>query len=294
MMSYLETNKIRRCRPMMGTLVEIAVDGCDEYHAHQAINAAFAEIGRIEKLMSFYDAMSEISILNRLAAGERIRVSIETYQVLKHALELHEMTQGIFDIAIGSELVNRGILPANDFSNEYREGTSKDIELEPDGRVRCLKPTCLDSGGIAKGFAVDQAIKALQEHGVPNGLVNAGGDMRVMGDEKQEVWIRHASTLNETMDYPIWLQNAAIATSSTRINDQHAHLSPALHIQMPLKKIVNEEKTVSVIAAQCVWADALTKVVLLADHRMAKKCLAFYQAKARVWDGEGRLIQEIN
>jgi len=291
---HLENKTVRRCRPMLGTLVEIAVNGYDECQAHQAINAAFVEVERIQKLMSFHDAMSEVSALNRLAAGESIQVSVETYQVLKHALALYDMTQGIFDIAMGSELVNKGILPADNLSNEHWEGTTRDIELGPHGRVRFLKPTCIDLGGIAKGFSVDQAIKVLQEHGVPNGLVNAGGDMRMIGDEKQVVWIRHSSTLNDVVGYPIWLQNAAVATSSVRVNDKHSHLSPALHIQMPLKNILNEERTVSVVADQCVWADALTKVVLLADNKTAEKCLTFYQAKAWVWDGGGQLMREIN
>ena len=76
--------------------------------------------------------------------------------------------------------MQRGVLPSRDLEHVER-GTFSAVELLPDNRVRFSAGIAIDLGGIAKGFAVDRAIATLRGHGVREAVVNAGGDMRVMG-----------------------------------------------------------------------------------------------------------------
>src|SRR3989338_9162017 len=205
----------RRCRPLLGTFVEVSVGSDDQGEVNAAIDAAFAAIERVHQLMSFYDAASEVSKLNRLAVSRSVTVSDETYEVLNRAQELHKCSGGIFDITVASELIRKGLLPNYVGLNRQKDncGTTMDIELLPKGRVRFLQPLCIDLGGIAKGFAVDEGIKALRSQGVDNGFINAGGDMRGFGDHAWPICVRHPQNSGQLLPL-LALKNAAFATSA--------------------------------------------------------------------------------
>lgn len=233
-------NDIRRCCPLLGTFVEISVSHGDATQAHAAIDAAFAAIARVQALMSFHDPRSEVSQLNRCAAKEAVPVGPETYRVLEYAKFLHGRTGGIFDIAASGPQEHRG--------------TTADIELRPDHCVHFSRPLRIDLGGIAKGFAVDQAVQVLQKEGMDAALVNAGGDMRCFGAQGMPVWVRHPAMPGQFVPLPA-LKNAALATSANSY-------SASLHLHGRTKKPMRRPFSVSVRAASCLTADALTKAVL--------------------------------
>ncbi len=259
----------RRCRPLLGTFVEIVVKDdnttqahharLDEPKARQAIDAAFAAIERVHTLMSFHDPDSEVSRLNRLAYNQKIFVSSETYEVLQYAKQLHELSDGVFDITIASQLIDSGLLPRHNFLKEHKNysGTTADIELLPDGFVRFVQSMCIDLGGIAKGFAVDQAIETLKKNGIVSGLVNAGGDMRAFGQESWPVWVRHPKISGQFQPLPD-LENAALATSANSYENE----SILAQIHGRTREFLRRPFSVSVRASSCVIADALTKVVM--------------------------------
>ena len=285
-------NEIRRCRPLLGTFVEVTVDHHDAGQAQRAIDAAFAAIERVGHLMSFHDPQSEVSRLNRLAAHQNVFISCETYEVLRCAKELHERTEGIFDITVASELLDRGLLPNHAFLSGYKNycGRTSDIELLPDGLVHFLRPLCIDLGGIAKGFAVDQAVEALEHNGIQNGLVNAGGDMHCFGVQEHPVLIRPPAVSAEFIFWPTLLKNAAMATSSVRTDSVFSkNLASAGHVKMPSGDFLKEVKTATVFAQKCLLADALTKVVLLGSADASARVLAFYRTKALVFGSNGQL-----
>src|SRR5471030_903585 len=97
----------RRARALLGTFVDIAADGDDA----DAIDAAFAAIATVNRLMSFHSPDSDVSLLNREAARRPAQVHPWTYQVLEAAQELHRGAQGYFDIAIAPLLRAQGLLP---------------------------------------------------------------------------------------------------------------------------------------------------------------------------------------
>jgi FAD:protein FMN transferase len=255
-------NTIRRCRPLLGTFVEIAIEG----HTDQAsgiINAAFAAIERVQRLMSFHDPLSEVSRLNKMAVQERVKVSMDTFQVLSCAKELHDITDGIFDITIAGELMEQDLLPRHEFLDGHRnhDATTRDIELSKEGYVRFLRPLCIDLGGIAKGFAVDEAVNVLQESGVMGGCVNAGGDLRCFGDLTWPCGVRHPQNPDQILFLP-GLNNEALATSANSYQRLEDDKTACAHIHGRTRSLLQRPYSASVRADSCIYADALTKMVL--------------------------------
>lgn len=252
--------EFRRCRPFLGTFVDVSVEHDNDQEAHAAIDAAFAAIERVQKLMSFHDAESEVSQLNRFAVGRNVVVSPETCQVIEIAKELYERTDGLFDIAVATELMAWELLPRHAFlpDDRDRRGRTRDIALSADGSIRFLRSLCIDLGGIAKGFAVDQAVSVLQKCGMKNGLVNAGGDMRCFGAKERSVWIRHPGVDGSFLPLPD-LKNKALATSANSYPRQEGVCA---HVHGLTREPMSRPFSASVCADSCVIADALTKVVL--------------------------------
>ena len=145
-----------RCQPHLGTYVEISVSGdVSEDELISASNSAFLKIKLVQSLMSFHDEESELTRINRYASREPVPISSETKFVLEQALRLSEKTDGLFDITVAPKLVASNALPDHNFELSPT-GTWRDIIIE-DNEVRFTRPVLLDLGGIAKGYAVDQA-----------------------------------------------------------------------------------------------------------------------------------------
>jgi len=251
---------MRRARPLLGTFVEIEADGLSDSALDRAMNAAFAAVGLVHFLMSFHEPDSDLSRLNRSAASEPVAVHPWTASLLRRARLLFQATDGLFDCAVGHDLARLGLLPAYDLG-PAEAGDFSAIKFLPDNRFAFAARIALDLGGIAKGFAVDRAIAVLRAHGVREALVNAGGDMRLMGQTAQPIYIRHP---NETEQLLLagTLQNGAIATSSpvATINVVDGRAASAL-ISVPTRTRIVERCSYSVVAPTCVVADALTKVL---------------------------------
>jgi thiamine biosynthesis lipoprotein len=243
---------MRRARPLLGTYVEIESDGLAEPARERAINAAFEAIERVHRLMSFHDGESDVSRLNRYAVSEPVAVDRWTAKVLKRARTLFDATDGLFDCAVGHELIRCGRLPAQGLSN-IESGTFAAVEFMSDTRIRFSAPIAIDLGGIAKGFAVDRAIATLRAHGVRDALVNAGGDMRVIGDTARTIHIRRPGQEGHFVQAGL-LRNAAIATSDAAATVMKHHGRSAT----PHRR----RHAYSVVASTCLLADALTKVLV--------------------------------
>jgi len=170
----------------MGVQVRITVYASSQSVAERACAAAFERIAEIEQVMSDYRADSELMQLCAKAGGEPVRVSKELFTVLKRAQELSRRTAGAFDVTVGPyvQLWRRarrgGAFPTEEELREARQrvGYEKMVLDEANRTVRLLVPGMrLDLGGIAKGYALDCALKVLQEHGIRHVLLEAGGDI---------------------------------------------------------------------------------------------------------------------
>ena len=269
--------EIRRCRPLLGTFVEITASGLDESKLQTAVNAAFAAVGNVHRLMSVHDADSELSSLNREAASHPVTVSRELFQVLRYADRLASESDGAFDYTIAPTLAHWGLLPQT--FERKKAGDWRQVLLLRGRKVYFLQPLALDLGGIAKGFAVDAAIEVLRKHGVTAAVVNAGGDLRVFGSQPSKIYLRHPSQ-PRAFAHTISLQQSSLATSSPCFTEQSWRGQRVSHlVNSTSGKAITGSLSVTVRAHECWLADALTKVVLNAPQR-AEALLAKYDAEA--------------
>jgi thiamine biosynthesis lipoprotein len=281
-------------RPLLGTLVEIRAGG-PESHVKDSIAAAFAAIERVQRLMSFHDAGSDVSRINAALVGCEVAVDRETYCVLQHALDLGHRSNGAFDITIAPSLVAAGFLPYPRLGGHFQSPASgddiesarfSDLELLPASSVRWRKKGWIDLGGIAKGYAVDVAVSALRSQGITHGLVNAGGDLRGFGERPWPIHIRAPDQPTMLLDVGS-LCDAAIATSAGYFcNTRGASTMLAPIVDPVRRRCVVWNASISVVASHCMTADALTKVVRLAPAALPA-LLDHYDAQAVIVDANG-------
>lgn len=256
----------RRAQPWLGTLVDIMADG-----GPSAIDGAFAEVALVHRLMSFHDPASDVSRLNRAGEGEAVAVHAHTWNVLQLSGQLAEASQGLFNPACAPRLVEWRSLPSPADSAPMFQQMQAAFRCEEGGTVRKLQPAWIDLGGIAKGYAVDLAVEALQRAGAANGCVNAGGDLRVFGERRWTVSVRDPAA-PQRMRSQVELHNEALATSAS-------YFSPRSLVDGRDGSLLALSGSVSVRAARCVVADALTKVVM-ASGDANHPCLEQWQAAA--------------
>jgi FAD:protein FMN transferase len=263
---------------LLGTVVAVRVRGVAPHAAHRAIDRAFAAIAEIHRLMSFHENASDVSRLNRGAAAAPVAVHLHTFRVLTWAAHMAKLSAGLFDVSVGSILVERGMLPSPaGGARPARNASFRDIELGSACQVFFRRPLWVDVGGIAKGYAVDCAVAALRACGIMSACVNAGGDMRTIGAEGERVLIRTAAASVDALPL-MQIHGGALATSCG------ASFSRSRHVKRAGAHMCgrgDEQTTVSVLAGRCIVADALTKVVL-ADQAAAAPLLRRFRAVAHV------------
>jgi thiamine biosynthesis lipoprotein len=189
--------------------------------AESLLNAVPAEFERINQLMSTYISSSEVSQLNQRAATEPVKVSAELYQLMQQAAQISRLSAGAFDITFASV----------GFYYDYRQRQKPDaaevLKAQPlinyqhiaflaDNQIRFSQPGVrVDLGGIAKGYAVEQAAQLLVAAGIEHALVTAGGDTRLVGDKRGRPWlvaVKHPRQ-SDKQAAQLPLQNTAISTS---------------------------------------------------------------------------------
>jgi len=269
------STSIRRAQPWLGTFVEIAASGsCDfQDDLQEAVDAAFDAVAQVHRLMSFHDAESDVSRINREGNAGPVAVHPWTYKVLETALELNRRSDGCFDVAVAPLLQRRGLLPCDADMPGSGQSTAlagQAIELLGDNRLRCRNASVkIDLGGIAKGFAVDRAVEVLRGRGVVRSLVNAGGDLAVFGPEPESVHIRNPKTAHEIL-CAVEIVDAALA-SSGRVFDPYRSAEAGATAVFDPKTCgpVLAVAGATVRAPSCMIADALTKVVMIASEKAA-------------------------
>ncbi|OYY57210.1 MAG: ApbE family lipoprotein [Polynucleobacter sp. 24-46-87] len=268
---------MKRCKPLLGTYVEIACDDGNENDL--TVEAAFNAIETVQSLMGFHNLQSELSRINRKAHREFIAIHPWTAKVLAVAQEMHQRSGGLFNCGIGQHLIEKGLLPQSTWMKQQQFGGIENIHFIAPCIVQSSVPICLDLGGIAKGFAVDVAVQALQEAGIQSGCVNAGGDMRVFGASPQSIHIRNPSNPSQCISLG-QLQDGAIATSALYFTEQD-YISKSFMINPLTSQSMDFSGSYSVIAPECIYADALTKVISLSGD-VLHPCLEQFSAQA-IW-----------
>lgn len=285
----IASDSLRRARPLLGTFVEITVAGAPAPAMEAAVNAAFESIATVHRLMSFHEADSDVSRLNREAQLRAVGVHDWTFQVLQMAVDLHRRSGGIFDVAVAPALQRMGLLPQMDGrSPAATEPRSFDaIELLQRQTVRFRYPSvAIDLGGIAKGFAVDRALKVLRSLDMPSGLVNAGGDLAGYGSDPHTVHIRNPRDPRRPI-CRVELTNEALATTARRFDLFHsAETTGSAVVDPGTGRPADGIAGATVRAPSCMVADALTKIVMISGTD-ALALLEHYNADALLISADG-------
>lgn len=266
----------RRCRPLLGTFVEIIAPSED------AIEAAFDTIAEVHRLMSVHEPESDLSRINRFGHQSPVYVHEWTARVLERALHWARESEGAFDpVRAGSAALRHNLIPRH--LDQPQPKAAHWTWLEAQGRsIRLLRPACVDLGGIAKGFAVDRAIDVLRASGCERGLVNAGGDLRALGPQPWPITIVDPLTRRGVAE--VQIAEEALATSAGLRSEGGLSFH---HLSTPRPRWTS----VTVVASNACDADALTKLVWAKRERSA---LVFAKTGARAMGitGDG-LVQVI-
>lgn len=187
-LSCSHTQRYSLSKLAMGTIVTITVDSTSHKKAYEAINAAFEIIQHIEEKMSPYIPTSDVARINN---NLQTTVSKDTFTVLEQSLELSHNTDGLFDITFASvgklwQLQSPSFVPpSQQVINQYLNCVGyRCIKLNPKTNMVIKQKSCITIGlgGIAKGYAIARAASTLKQYGIKQGIVEAGGDLQVLGD----------------------------------------------------------------------------------------------------------------
>ena len=270
----------------MGLPFRIVLYAADQSSADTAAHAAFARLSELNSILSDYDTDSELSRLSQTAGhGQAVRVSDDLWRVLERAQYFARGTDGAFDITCGpvvslwrkARRENR--LPDQSKLDEARRAVGYD-KLKLDARARTaelLAPYMrLDLGAIAKGYAVEEALKVLRACGIRSALVAGSGDMAASdappGTDGWRIELAPLDAPNAPVTEFVLLKNAALATSGDLF--QHIEIDGVRysHIVDPLTGVgLTDHSLVVVIARDGMTADALsTSVSVLGPERGLK------------------------
>jgi thiamine biosynthesis lipoprotein len=269
----------------MGTTFRVVLYAADKDAAEKAKTAAFARVAELDDIMSDYKKDSELMRLCRAFAtqvGEPVPVSPELFFVLSKAEELSKASDGAFDVTVGPvvqlwRLARRTqqLPDPKELADARAKVGYRKVQLDPKGRtVRLLTPGMqLDLGGIAKGYAADEALKLLREKfGITRALVAASGDI-TCGDPPpgQEAWaVDIAPIVKRQRPRALRLANAAVSTSGDL--EQFVEIDGVRysHIVDPKTGLgVTGRRSVTVIAKNGITADSMTKAVMLMPQEKA-------------------------
>lgn len=269
-----DNNKVRfnETRLLMGTVVEVIVIHNNEGTARRAMGSAFSEMERIDKLMSNFKEESDISRINRKAGIESVAVDNDTIEVIKKSIYYSKISNGAFDITIGrvEELYNfedEGRIPEKDKFEKYVNHVGyKNIKINGQTVHLAKKHIKLDVGGIAKGYAIDKGIEAVRKHGITNVLINAGGDIRAIGESENGRWkvgILHPRENSKLAD-TLLIRDFSVATSGDYRKYFIAGGKRYHHILNPSTGLPAEGiQSVTITAPLAVDADALATAVFV-------------------------------
>ena len=191
----------RVSRPILGTIINLTIIA-DDKNAAQASAIVFDEFERIEALMSPYRKASDISRINN-NSGKTVKVTKETFELIEFANKISKQTNGAFDLSFASispiwNYKNRNFTPpSNELIKEYLPLINyKNIITDTNMSTVKLKMQGMkiSAGAIAKGYAIRRGIELLIENKIKNSIVDAGGDLQVIGSKQGVKWktgLRH-------------------------------------------------------------------------------------------------------
>jgi FAD:protein FMN transferase len=287
----------------MGTLVTITSVARSEAVAQAAATAGFAEIRRLEDILSTWIPTSELSRVNVSAGLTPVHVSPETLTVVRRAMQVAELTSGGFNIAIGPAVDAWNVIEGQRIPTESElEALRPLVNLQAvhiDVRAQTIflekAGMRIDVGGIGKGYAADQAVDALRRAGAIAGVVALSGDIKTFGrlpDGKLfPIGVQHPREAGAVLAW-IDLQDEAISTAGDyerffeRDGVRYHHILDPRTLQP-----AHGCQSVTVIAREGVWADGLDTGIFVMGPELGMRLVeTLPDVEAIIVDADGRLL----
>ena len=299
--------RMSETRRLMGVPWTITLHAASRSAGREALAAAFAEVARLEGILSDYDAQSEVSRLSAAApTAAPMPVGADLGRVLELSVAFRDASDGAFDPTVGPltslwrQARRSGRLPRTDKLAAAREAVGpRALRLEEAGRAvqLPLAGTRLDLGGIGMGYAADRVLALLRERGITAAMIDASGDVAVSGPPPGAPgWrisvrgLRGQSAAGPTL----LLADAAVTTSGDAFQGVEIDGIRYSHIVDPRTGLgVTGPAAVTVIAPDCTTADALaTAASVLGPHEGDRLIANYPHCAARFVWLEGGQIRE--
>jgi len=231
----------------MATYFEVIIDEDDATYAEQAAQAVFAEVDRLETLLTRFRPSSDLSQVNRLQPGQSVTVTVDLFECLSVAKEAYEKTGGAFDPTVGSLMKilrdNHGqmVNVTDKLRSEARARVGMKrvlldrehltVTLAPAGDRGADTPVLLDLGGVGKGYALDRGAEILRDWGIDRALIHSGtstalasGSPRApeTGEPGRGWLLGTGGEWREAVGFgAVLLRDEALSGSSTRVKGEH-------------------------------------------------------------------------
>lgn len=269
----------RRARLYMGATMEfnIACSDKSSFLVKEAADMAESRISALEGMLSIFEETSVVSKINSDNKKRVVKVPPELFRLVERAKEYHALTEGAFDITVeplteiwgfGPEKgpvpdtqAISGILPYVGLDKIRLDDKNKTLIFD-DPRIR------MDFGGLAKGYAVDEAVRIFKGYGITGGLVNMGGDLYCMGansgGKDWSIGIRDPENKKKVLAV-LKIREKAIATSGSYENFYIYNDKKYAHVIDPRSghTVTNGIMSATIIADDCATADALATAVFV-------------------------------
>ena len=274
---------------VMGTSLQITALGADAALLEEAIAAAVAELKRVEDRFTTWRP-SELTRLNDKAGQGPQEVSREQARLIARALEIGELTRGAFDVTFKSFgrlwdfKAKPPVVPTAEQIKQAlgRVGYRKvEVDLEAN-TVSLPAGTAIGLGGIAKGYGVDRAMRALMKRGIKHALVNAGGDLKALGRKQGAAWeiaIKHPRERERVLAV-LPVSNVCVVTSGDYERFYEHEGKRYHHILDPRTGYPSQGcMSATVVAPDAAFADALATAMCVLGP---KEGLAIVESLPRV------------
>lgn len=300
--------RVTATRRLMGVPWTITVYAPSLAAGTVAIEAGFAEVARLEAILSDYDPSSELSQLSaRAPTAQPVPIGEDLGRVLARAVAIRDVTGGGFDPTVGPlttlwrQARRAGRLPAADKLAAARGAVGPEtLVLEADGRAAVLTRAGmrLDLGGIGMGYTVDRALEILGTMGIDAAMIDASGDIAVSGPPPGAAgWVIDATPLPRSPAGPearLMLAHAAVTTSGDAYQAVEIEGRRYSHIVDPRTGLgVAGPAAVTVVARDCTTADALATAASVLGPEAAGAVIAAEPGCAAwfVWHERGEVRQ---
>ncbi len=286
----------KRTQILLGTVVEIQIRETDQSKADSAISKAFKEIKRIDNLFSTFKEESPVWKINN-SIDTIISIDTEIYNLLVLCDSVTKLSDGCFDVSLNNLWKVWGFDSQSFRLPDKREIDSvlvftgwENVKLLSDNKIIKRRNVGLNFGAIAKGYAVDKTIDVLKNSGIQSALVNAGGEVKVIGNN-WKVGIQHPRNTKELIEI-VNLSDNSIATSGDyeqyfEVDGKRFH-----HILNPKTGYPSTGiQSVSIINKSNAFADALATVVFVMGLNDGMRLIeSLIDTEAMIVDEKGEIF----